>query len=86
MDSINLSLTDELRAFIDQNCGQGTLYSTPSEFLRDLLREKKRKMEAAEIRAGIIEGYQDLLDGRHVEFTGSLKSAIKAAKKQKWIK
>ena len=86
MDSINLSLTDELRAFIDQNCGEGTLYSTPSEFLRDILREKKQKLEAAEIRAGIIEGYQDVLNDRYVEFTGNLKSVIKTAKKRKWIK
>ena len=36
----NLSLTDELRAFVDQNSGDGTLYATPSEFVRDVLREK----------------------------------------------
>ena len=54
--SINLSLTDELRALIDRNCGEGTLFATPSEFLRDLLREKKERMEAAEMRDGILEG------------------------------
>jgi len=31
--TLNLSLTDELRAFIDNNCGEGTLYATPSEFV-----------------------------------------------------
>ena len=44
MKGINLSLTDELRAFIDVNSGDGTLYATPSEFLRDVLREKKRRV------------------------------------------
>ena len=39
--SINLSLTDELRAFVDANSGDGTLYATPSEFVRDLLRQQK---------------------------------------------
>ena len=39
--SLNLTLTDELRAFIDRNCGDGTLYATPTEFMRDILREKK---------------------------------------------
>ena len=36
--TLKLSLTDELRDFIDRNCGDGTLYATPSEFVRDLLR------------------------------------------------
>ena len=53
--SINLSLTDELRAFIDHNTGDGSLYATPSEFLRSLLREKKERQEAAELRYAILE-------------------------------
>ena len=48
--TINLSLTDELRSFIDSNCGDTGLYATPSEFLRDLLREKKERQEAAALR------------------------------------
>lgn len=80
--SINLSLTDELRAFIDQNSGDGTLYSTPSEFLRDVLRGKKARMEAAELRDGIVEGYRDLIEGRVVEFTGNLSKTIKEAKRR----
>ena len=80
--SINLSLTDELRAFIDQNSGDGTLYSTPSEFLRDVLREKKERMEAAELREGIVEGYRDLIEGRVLEFTGNLRKTMKEAKRR----
>jgi len=85
--TINLSLTDELRAFIDRNCGEGTLFATPSEFLRDLLREKKQRMEAAELRDGIIEGYRDLIEGRVVEFKGDLRGALTEARrreKQNW--
>ena len=48
--SINLSLTDELRAFLDQNSGDGTLFSTPSEFVRSLIREKKDRLDAAALR------------------------------------
>ena len=40
--SINLSLTDELRAFLDKNSGDGTLFSTPSEFVRDRGRSWRR--------------------------------------------
>jgi len=77
--TINLSLTDELRAFVERNCGDGTLYATPSEFLRDVLRERKARMEAAAMRDGIIEGYQDVMAGRVVEFKGSLRQALNEA-------
>lgn len=37
--NLNLSLTDELREFIAANCGEGTSYATPGEFVLDLLRQ-----------------------------------------------
>jgi antitoxin ParD1/3/4 len=77
--TLNLSLTDELRAFIDHNCGDGTLYATPSEFVRDLLRQKKLELEAAAVRDAIIEGYRDAIEGRTVEFQGNLRSLMKKA-------
>lgn len=79
MNSLNLSLTDELRAFIDRNSGDGTLFATPSEFLRDLLREKKERMEASAMREAILEGYQDIIEGRVVEFTGDLRQTLQEA-------
>jgi antitoxin ParD1/3/4 len=78
--TLNLSLTDELREFIDRNCGDGTLYATPSEFVRDLLRQKKLQLDAAAVRDAIIEGYQDAIAGRVVEFDGDLKSLLKHVK------
>ncbi len=80
-NTLNLSLTDELRAFIDANCGDGTLYATPSEFVRDLLRQRKAQLEAQSVRQGILEGYRDAMDGRVVEFRGDLKSVLRKAKK-----
>jgi len=82
MSSINLSLTDELRAFVDENSGEGTLYSTPSEFLRDLLREKKNRLDAAAVREAILEGYQDVIEDRVVEFTGDLRQSMKEGKRR----
>ena len=85
--SINLSLTDELRAFIDRNCGDGSMYATPSEFLRDVLREKKERMEAAQMRDAILEGYRDLVKGRVVGFKGDLRAALadgRRREKQGW--
>ena len=80
--TINLSLTDELREFIDRNCGDGRKYSTASEFLRDLLQEKKQRQEAAALRDGILKGYSDVVQGRFVEFSGSLKKTVAEAKKR----
>ncbi len=79
--SLNLSLTDELRSFINQNCGDGTCYSTPSEFVRDLLRQKKQQQEADAVRQGILEGYQDAINHRTTLFKGDLQSLLKKVKK-----
>lgn len=78
--TLNLSLTDELRSYIDQNCGDKGLYATPSEFVRDLLREKKERQEIAALRDGVLEGYRDILSDKTVEFDGSLRSALNTAK------
>ena len=75
--SINLSLTDELRAFVDANSGDGTLYATPSEFMRDLLRQQKSRQEAAAARDAILEGYHDAIGGRMHPFKGDLRSLLK---------
>lgn len=75
--TLNLSLTDELRAFIDQNSGDGTLFATPSEFVRNVLREKKERLEAARIRDAILDGYQDAIHGRTVPYRGDLRRLLK---------
>ncbi len=80
--NINLNLTKELREFIDSQSGEGTLYATPSEFMRDLLREKKRRLDAAAVRDAILEGSHDLIEQRSIEFNGSWDDAIKKAKKR----
>ena len=80
--TLNLSLTDELRAFVDENSGDGTLYATPSEFMRDVLREKKQRLEAAKMRDSILDGYQDLIAGRSIEYQGSVREVIKQVRKK----
>jgi antitoxin ParD1/3/4 len=77
--TLNLSLTDELRKFVDENSGDGTLYATPSEFVRNVLREKKERIEAARIRDAILDGYQDAIQGRTVPYRGDLRKILKKA-------
>jgi antitoxin ParD1/3/4 len=59
--SLNLSLTDELREFINSRTGDAGVYSTPSEYLRDLIR---RDMEAQGTVARIMGGLDDIKHGR----------------------
>lgn len=80
--SLNLSLTDDLRAFVDANAGDGTLFSTPSEFVRALIREKKERVEAAALRKAVLEGYDDILNGRTLPLSGDLRSMIAEAKRR----
>ena len=81
--SLNLSLTDELRAYVDSQSGPGTTYSTPSEFVRAVLRERKEREEAARSREAILEGLHDLLEGRSYPYNGDLESLIDEVRKRK---
>jgi antitoxin ParD1/3/4 len=76
-NTLNLSLTDELRSFIEENCGDGTLYATPSEFVRELLRQKMLQVEAAKVRDAILAGYQDAIAGRVTPFEGNVRTLLK---------
>jgi len=74
--TLNISLTEELRAFVDGQIGDGTMYATPGEFIRDLIRRHKQQMEADRLRNGIIEGFQDATQGRVQLFKGSVHDLI----------
>ncbi len=59
--SMNVSLTDELRDFVKGRTGDAELYSTPSEYLRSLIR---RDMEDQIVVTHILDGLDDLSAGR----------------------
>jgi antitoxin ParD1/3/4 len=59
--SLNLSLTDELREFINSRTGDAGVYATPSEYLRDLIR---RDMESQEVVKHLLDGLDDIKHGR----------------------
>ncbi len=59
--SMNLSLTKELRDFVNSRTGDAGLYATPSEYLRELIR---RDMEAQTTVAHVMSGLDDLAQGR----------------------
>ncbi len=59
--SLNLSLTNELREFVDMRSGDDGLYATPSEYLRDLIR---RDMESQSTAIHVMAGLADIKAGR----------------------
>lgn len=82
-ESLNIALTDEMKKFVLSQSGSGTLYATPSEYVRDLIRHERDRIEAAMFRNHIIEGYQDVVQGRTREFSGDLMADLKAHRKTK---
>ncbi len=74
--TLNLSLTDELLAFIDANCGDGKPCATPSQFVCNLLHDKKLESEALAARNAIVAGYRDAIAGRIVPFEGNLRALL----------
>lgn len=62
--SLNLSLPDELRAYIDSRIGDNSVYSTPSEYLRDLIR---RDMEIQDVATHVLAGIDDIKHDRFVD-------------------
>ena len=82
-ESLNISLTDEMKRFIASQSGNGTLYATPSEYVRDLIRHEQDRIEAAKLRNAIIEGYKDVIHGRTQEFSGDLLADLKKHQQSK---
>ena len=79
-NTLRILLTDDLRRFIDENCGAGTPYATPGEFVCDLLRQRKAKRDAAAARDSILAGYRDLIENRTVTFDGDLRKLLKPSR------
>jgi len=63
-NSLNVSLTDELRRFVDARAGDQGLYSTPSEYIRDLIR---RDMEGTIALTKVRRGLDDIKNNRFAE-------------------
>ena len=55
--TMNISLTDDLKAFVDTRVKSGS-YSSASEYVRDLLRRDEERAKEEKFRALIEEGMQ----------------------------
>tara|TARA_R110002126_G_scaffold176641_2_gene325452 strand:- start:28804 stop:29076 length:273 start_codon:yes stop_codon:yes gene_type:complete len=77
---LNTSLPDPLARYVGEVTGKGSLYETPSEFIRDLVRrhmEKSLEQEHNDIRSLLA---RSLLEADYSDWTDSdLSEARKAA-------
>jgi len=59
--SLNISLTDELRSYVNSRASDADVYATPSEYIRDLIRQD---MENRHIVTHVMHGLDDVRQGR----------------------
>lgn len=58
--SLNVTLTGELRHYVDSRASDSDVYATPSEYIRDLIR---RDMEDWRIVSGVVQGLREVGQG-----------------------
>ena len=59
--SLNVQLTDALREYVNERASDKDVYATPSEYIRDLIRQD---MQDRAVALNILEGLEDLRHGR----------------------
>jgi antitoxin ParD1/3/4 len=55
MSSINFSVPDDLREFVDERIASAG-FSTPSEYMRHLIREDRKRAAQEQLEARLLEG------------------------------
>jgi antitoxin ParD1/3/4 len=74
MTSLNISLPEPLRAFVDEKVKTGG-YGTASEYIRDLIRQDQDRVAEERLEALLIEG---LDSGDPVEVTPGFWNQLRA--------
>lgn len=83
MSSLNLSLPLEMRQYLDIKAKSG-IYSTPSEFVRDLIRRHMEKDGDEALLASMQRGLADVEHGRTHPFDAErIRKKAKAEIKQR---
>lgn len=57
MQSMNISLPDPLKQYVDRQIAQGR-YSSASEYVRELIRADEKRKAEDELEAKLLEGLQ----------------------------
>jgi len=57
MQTMNISLPDQLKEFVEEQVGSGR-YSSVSEYVRDLIRDDEKRKAHEKLEALLMEGIQ----------------------------
>jgi antitoxin ParD1/3/4 len=57
MATLNISLPDAMRAFVDEEVKRGD-YSTPSEFIRELIRAAQKRKAETKLETLLLDGLE----------------------------
>jgi antitoxin ParD1/3/4 len=57
MQTMNISLPEQLKEFVDDQVGSGR-YSSVSEYVRDLIRDDEKRKAQEKLEAMLMEGLQ----------------------------
>ena len=57
MQTMNVSLPDQLKEFVDEQVGSGR-YSSVSEYVRELIRDDERRKTQEKLETMLMEGLQ----------------------------
>ncbi|MEM5331299.1 type II toxin-antitoxin system ParD family antitoxin [Paraburkholderia sp. JHI2823] len=78
MGTMNISLPDSLKEYVDEQVGQGG-YGTSSEYVRELIRkDQDRKRLRGLILQGAASGLADPVDSKYFE---SLRVRVRTSRK-----
>jgi antitoxin ParD1/3/4 len=80
MGTMNISLPDSLRAFVDEQVARGG-YDTSSEHLRELIRRDQQRLR---LRALLVAGAESPVSGQaDAEYFRALRKRVTPAKPQR---
>lgn len=73
MPTMNISLTEQLKDFIDSQVNSGR-YTSVSEYVRDLVRTDQKRQEKAEVELQLLEG---LKSGEAAEVAPAMREDLR---------
>ena len=80
-DRINARLSKPLAEHVNRMVGKDSLFETPSEYIRSLIR-RDMESDASQVYSAIIEGFEDINEGRYFQSSGDWKKDREVFKKK----
>jgi len=75
-DRVNARLPQPLAQHVSRVVGSRGMYETPSEYIRSLIR-RDMETDVFQMYSSIVEGFEDIAEGRYFEGTGDFKKDMK---------